>query len=53
MTELTSALIVVVTDNSSQAERLRGILTAARYRVLRVSDFETAEARIADRKSIV
>jgi pilus assembly protein CpaE len=26
---------------------LRGILTAARYRVLRVSDFETAEARIA------
>ena len=47
MTELTSALIVVVTDNSSQAERLRGILTAARYRVLRVSDFETAEARIA------
>lgn len=47
MTELTSALIVVVTDNSSQAERLRGVLTAARYRVLTVSDFETAEARIA------
>jgi MinD-like ATPase involved in chromosome partitioning or flagellar assembly len=47
MTDLTSALIVVVTDNSSHRERLRGILTAARYRVLLVSDFETAEARIA------
>jgi MinD-like ATPase involved in chromosome partitioning or flagellar assembly/CheY-like chemotaxis protein len=47
MTELTSALIVVVTDNSSQRERLRGILTAAHYRVLPVSDLETAEARIA------
>lgn len=47
MTELTSALIVVVTDNSSQAQRLRGMLTAARYRVLPVADIETAEARIA------
>jgi Flp pilus assembly CpaE family ATPase len=47
MTELTSALIVVVTDNSSQAERLRRILSAERYRVLPVSDFQTAEARIA------
>jgi MinD-like ATPase involved in chromosome partitioning or flagellar assembly len=47
MTELTSALIVVVTANSSQAERLRGVLSAEHYRVLPVSDLETAEARIA------
>ena len=46
MTE-TASLIVVVTDNFSQAERLRGILTADRYRVLTVADLETAEMRIA------
>src|SRR5580693_4621071 len=47
MPELTSALIVVVTDDSSQAERLRGTLTGAGYRVLPVADLQTAEARVA------
>ena len=41
------ASLIVVTDNFSQAERLRGILTAARYRVLTVVDLETAGMRIA------
>ncbi len=47
MTELTSVLIVMVTDNSPQAERLRGIVSGAGYRVLPVADLQTAEARIA------
>jgi pilus assembly protein CpaE len=47
MTELTSALILLVTDNSSGADRLRSVLTASSFRVLPVSDFETAEMRIA------
>ena len=47
MTELTLPLIVVVTGRPSQAERLRSVLAAGHYRVLPVSDLETAEARIA------
>lgn len=47
MTDLTWPLIVVLTEQASQAERLRGILTAAQYRVLTVSDCQTAAARIA------
>jgi len=45
--KLTSALIILVADHSADAERLRGVLTAARYRVLTVADGTTAEARIA------